>query len=252
MKVLALGVRDLEASLALYRDGLGLATAGIIGTGFDGDAVFFFATNGGLILALYPKVTIVTDANLPTRIHIIGRPGSGKTTLAQQLSDALHIPWYDLDVVAYEGGFGKKIPLEMRMTSLQQISAQPAWITEGVFLWWTEVLFDAADVIVWLDLPFYINGWRIVTRHMRLSWAGTNRHPGLIKLLRFLVHVTQRQLTRTAIVPRSADDDGATTGVATSEFLRAYRHKTVRCVRPAEVARFKARLLAGEFKNGMP
>lgn len=65
IKVLTLGVRDLEASLAFYRDGLGLATEGILGTEFDGGAVVFFEMSGGLILALYPKVAIVKDANLP-------------------------------------------------------------------------------------------------------------------------------------------------------------------------------------------
>ena len=40
MKVLALGVRDLEASLAFYRDGLGLATEGMFGSEFNGPPSF--------------------------------------------------------------------------------------------------------------------------------------------------------------------------------------------------------------------
>ena len=65
MMVLTLGVNDLEKSLTFYRDGLGLATEGIIGTEFEGDAVVFFEMNGGLKLALYPKAQIAKDANLP-------------------------------------------------------------------------------------------------------------------------------------------------------------------------------------------
>ena len=65
IRVLTLGVQDLEKSLAFYRDGLGLATEGIIGTEFEGGAVVFFEMNGGLILALYPKAQIAKDANLP-------------------------------------------------------------------------------------------------------------------------------------------------------------------------------------------
>ena len=39
IKVITLGVGDLEKSLAFYRDGLGLSTQGIIGTEFeDGSA----------------------------------------------------------------------------------------------------------------------------------------------------------------------------------------------------------------------
>lgn len=65
IKVLTLGVNNLETSLAFYRDGLGWATEGIVGTEFEGGAVVFFELHGGLILALYPKTQIAKDANLP-------------------------------------------------------------------------------------------------------------------------------------------------------------------------------------------
>jgi len=55
IKVITLGVGDLEKSLAFYRDGLGLPTQGIIGTEFEDGAVVFFDMNDDLILALYPR-----------------------------------------------------------------------------------------------------------------------------------------------------------------------------------------------------
>ncbi len=64
IRVLTLGVTDLERSLAFYRDGLGLTTEGIVGTEFEGGAVVFFEMSNGLLLALYPKVQIAKDANL--------------------------------------------------------------------------------------------------------------------------------------------------------------------------------------------
>ena len=178
-----------------------------------------------------------TDA---TRIHIIGGAGSGKTTLAKQLSDQLATPCYHLDEIAYADGFGEKIALDARLASLQQITDCPAWVTEGVYIWWTASLMDAADLIIWLDMPFYINGWRIVARHFRLSWAGTNRHPGVGKMLRFLIHVMHKQIRSTPIAPNSLDDDAATTRVATGHFLQGYAAKTIHCTHPADVARFHA------------
>jgi adenylate kinase family enzyme len=186
------------------------------------------------------------------RIHIIGSPGSGKTTLAQELSAHLAIPWHELDVVAYEGGVGSKIPLEARLLSLQQIMAQPRWITEGAYLWWTEQLLDHAELIVWLDLPPYLNGWRIVQRHFQASWAGTNRHPGIKKLLRFLFFTMKKQSSRTAITPKAPDDDAATTPVATREILRGYTSKVVHCQRPADVANFKADFLKHGMVKSLP
>jgi uncharacterized protein len=54
IKVLTLGVGDLDRSLAFYRDGLGLPTDGIVGREFEDGAVAFFGMNDDLILALYP------------------------------------------------------------------------------------------------------------------------------------------------------------------------------------------------------
>lgn len=65
IKVITLGVNDLSASLAFYRDGLGLRTEGIIGTEFEDGAVVFFNMNDDLILALYPKAALAKDAKVP-------------------------------------------------------------------------------------------------------------------------------------------------------------------------------------------
>ena len=65
IKVITLGVDDLERSLAFYRDGLGLPTQGIIGTEFEDGAVVFFNMNDDLILALYPRAALAKDAKLP-------------------------------------------------------------------------------------------------------------------------------------------------------------------------------------------
>jgi hypothetical protein len=83
----------------------------------------------------------------------------------------------------------------------------------------------------------------VAKRHLQLSWAGTNRHPGIGKLLRFLFHVLKRQTTRKAITPKAPDDDSAVTRVATIEILSKYQEKIVRCTSPAEVAKFKAEFL---------
>lgn len=64
IKVVTLGVSDLEKSLAFYRDGLGLPTEGIIGTEFEDGAVVFFNMNDDLILALYPKAALAKDAKV--------------------------------------------------------------------------------------------------------------------------------------------------------------------------------------------
>jgi uncharacterized protein len=65
ISVLTLGVADLERSLAFYRDGLGLPTAGIIGREFEHGAVAFFELAGGLKLAIWAQDDLAYDTGLP-------------------------------------------------------------------------------------------------------------------------------------------------------------------------------------------
>ena len=62
--VITLGVDDLERSLAFYRDGLGLATKGIIGKEFEHGAVAFFDLQAGLKLAIWPRTSLAQDTGI--------------------------------------------------------------------------------------------------------------------------------------------------------------------------------------------
>ena len=63
--LLTLAVDDLERAVAFYRDGLGLATEGIVGTQFEHGAVAFFELGSGLKLALWPRRSLAADSGLP-------------------------------------------------------------------------------------------------------------------------------------------------------------------------------------------
>jgi uncharacterized protein len=62
--LLTLGVDDLERAVAFYRDGLGLATKGIVGTEFENGAVAFFNLQSGPKLALWPRKSLAADSGL--------------------------------------------------------------------------------------------------------------------------------------------------------------------------------------------
>lgn len=62
--VITLGVDDLETSLRFYRDGLGLATEGVVGQEFEYGAVVFIDLQPGLCLALWPRQSIARDTGL--------------------------------------------------------------------------------------------------------------------------------------------------------------------------------------------
>lgn len=57
--IITLAVDNLETSLAFYRDGLGLATQGIL----DGEDHVAFELDGGMTLVLYPRTELARISN---------------------------------------------------------------------------------------------------------------------------------------------------------------------------------------------
>jgi hypothetical protein len=108
-------------------------------------------------------------------------------------------------------------------------------VTEGIYLWWIDDLLRSADAIVWLDLPWRIAAWRVVLRHITASLAGTNRHPGLGRLVRFLQSARRYYVDTTLRQPEAPDDDGAVTHAHTRLELRPSTNKVVRCATAREV-----------------
>ena len=89
IKVLTLGVSDLERSLAFYRDGMGLPTNGIIGQAFEDGAVVFFHMNDDMILALYPTASLAKDAKITATQARLGAVSIGHIVNSRDEVDAV-------------------------------------------------------------------------------------------------------------------------------------------------------------------
>jgi uncharacterized protein len=87
--VITLGVDDLEAAVAFYRDGLGLPTKGIVGTEFEHGAVAFFDLEGGVRLALFPRQDLALDAGLSASPPSATEFSLGHTVPSPQQVDAV-------------------------------------------------------------------------------------------------------------------------------------------------------------------
>lgn len=82
------------------------------------------------------------------RILVTGNAGSGKSTVAKELSNRHGLLYSSLDSVVWQEGW-KKTPREVRRKKIQKLIAQDSWVIDGVDY---DVL-TAAEVIVFLDLP---------------------------------------------------------------------------------------------------
>lgn len=116
------------------------------------------------------------------KIHILGGPGSGKTTLAEQISARFHIPPHDLDLLDWSGDEGLVANIDYAFALAQQ----PGWVAENIGLIWLEPLLYEADCIVLLEVSWYVAAWRILRRHIEKSLRGVNRYPTKL-LLPFII-----------------------------------------------------------------
>ncbi|HEX7060625.1 MAG TPA: VOC family protein [Woeseiaceae bacterium] len=105
--LITLGVDDLERAVCFYRDGLGLATEGIVGEQFENGAVAFFDLQPGLRLALWPRASLAADASLP-----MGRPNVTDTCLAHNVRSRQAVD----EVMAQAGAAGATIVKPARDT----------------------------------------------------------------------------------------------------------------------------------------
>jgi adenylate kinase family enzyme len=158
------------------------------------------------------------------KVHVIGLPSSGKTTLAAELSARLGAPHHDLDPVAYADERWTLRPKDERDRFVGRILEEPAFITEGHFLAWVTPFFDAVDRIIWLDPPLWVLMWRHVRRF------GCRRPLRLMARLRFQILCYRRPMGRS---PAGHEADLTRSGIGTA--LRPWADKVLRVRRATTV-----------------
>ena len=79
VSLLTLGVSDLERAVAFYRHGLGWPISEV-----GGDEVAFFKT-GGVVIALFPRVSFASDADLD--LEDVEHGGFSRVSLAHNVAE---------------------------------------------------------------------------------------------------------------------------------------------------------------------
>ncbi len=154
------------------------------------------------------------------KIYIVGPSGSGKTTLGQLLCDKLNLPHFDLDEIAYPNKVESSH--DERLNEIDKLSKKEAWITEGIYVDWTEKLLERADLIVWLDLPYSKTFFRVLKRFIVHKIRGDETH-GVKNTLKFVWNL------RKYYYPGPGEEHGSeekrTTRHKTEHYLRVYKDK---------------------------
>ena len=80
------------------------------------------------------------------RIVIVGCPAAGKSTLATQVGAALDLPIVRRDDLGELGS-------EAYRDAIHKMVETPAWILDGPPFFEEDIVYQAADFILWLDTP---------------------------------------------------------------------------------------------------
>src|SRR3954452_18653951 len=97
------------------------------------------------------------------RILVLGRTGSGKTTLARELAAALDVPHVELDSLYFEADL-TTVSLPVLRRRVTAAIAGELWVTDGNKTAVRDLVWPRADTVVWLDYPFAVCLWRLGKR----------------------------------------------------------------------------------------
>ncbi len=109
---------------------------------------------------------------LPQRIIVIGMSGSGKTTLAKEISARTGIPHIELDGLFWGPEWEPRAPASFRADVKQAVDA-PRWVADGNYSSVREIVWPRAQMVVWLNLPFWTTFGRVFARTLNRSMEGT-------------------------------------------------------------------------------
>jgi adenylate kinase family enzyme len=114
------------------------------------------------------------------RVAIIGPAGAGKSTLAVELAKILRIDVVQLDRLFWQPGWVKTSDVECEAVQRAALAGD-AWIVDSAAPRALRTRLEAADTIVFLDLPLWRCALRAVRRRVRTRGrARTELAPGCV------------------------------------------------------------------------
>lgn len=120
-------------------------------------------------------------AAAPARVLVAGVSGVGKTTFAKRVSQIADVPHTEIDGLFHGPNW---TPRESFLDDVRELAHSDAWVTEWQYAAARPILAERANLLVWLDLPFFTVTLprvisRTVARRIRREelWNGNREAP---------------------------------------------------------------------------
>ena len=101
------------------------------------------------------------------KVVVFGKPGSGKSTLSKSLAAATKIKLYALDSIEFQKN-GDRVDRETYDKDHENILSSDNWIIDGFGpIESFNKRLDAADTLIYIDLPYIISYWLVTKRLLK-------------------------------------------------------------------------------------
>lgn len=100
------------------------------------------------------------------RIVVVGTTSSGKSTLAEKIAKRIGGDFIELDALHWEPNW-VEAPNEVFRKRVEAATSSKVWVVAGNYHVVRDIVWSRAQAIIWLDYPFHIVFWRMLTRTIR-------------------------------------------------------------------------------------
>lgn len=98
------------------------------------------------------------------KVAVFGKPGSGKSTFSKRLASVTGIPLHPLDSIVYKKN-GDLVDRPTYDKEHGNILSSDSWIIDGFGPMGSfNQRLDAADTLVYIDLPYLVSYWLVTKR----------------------------------------------------------------------------------------
>lgn len=118
------------------------------------------------------------------KISIIGGSGTGKTTLADNLAQALNLPVYHIDGINYFKDWEKRDKEQRDKIILEKVSTNE-WIMDGTYNSTLMKRLESSDLIIYLDYSSFAQLKGVIGRYRKQHGKERQEIPGCREKISF-------------------------------------------------------------------